>query len=557
VTDEQDEGQSEVRIHVDSLEYGRDGLRTRSPIPVMLLPRTRVVLVRPKLETAIEDGAIGFPRDSSFPLPATLSLFWRFATRSAAFAHRDPDTPIPTGQYFQVFGHAGPSGGEGHNKRLSDRRANVGSSLLTADVAVMRDIASEEGWGPAHRQAMLRTLACDPGPIDGKFGARSSDALRAFQERYNAGTYHRRSGSHASPGIVEVAGEWNSETEAALFEAFVIAHGAHVGVDRLHPSYPANGCSEYNLVSLDMRAANRRLSLVAHRELPPHHENAPCRAGDESACVIVAEEHAYRCLWFRYHVRELPPGKVRFFDPRWLWLGDDRYLLSVLTTADEADEIEFEVFDAPERLRGSHVRAGPWVEHPSSSVLRTKPRFGVAHVLWHAGADPFDVNGRPPLERFPVFRARHAGSGAVCFGPWPESKAVRLLVGAAVRHDTAAQAYSFRLWSTDGAYDAAVSLGEATRTSPHKVVVQFEDVPLDALVCLSWGAGGGQAVELISDMRVSDLRDNCAEGPVCTDVSPEEPPPAPPPPSSDEERHLDAINDLLDGVEDLFDAPEA
>jgi hypothetical protein len=141
VTDEQDGGQSEVRIHVDSLEYGRDGLRTR------------VVLVRPKLETAIEDGTTGFPRDSSFPLPATLSLFWRFATRSAAFAHRDPDTLVPTGQYFQIFAHAGPSGGEGHNKRLSDRRAMVGSSLLTAPPAGQPQRRREQAGGRDPRRA--------------------------------------------------------------------------------------------------------------------------------------------------------------------------------------------------------------------------------------------------------------------------------------------------------------------------------------------------------------------------------------------------------------------
>ena len=82
-----------LQIHLDTLEYTREGLRTRTPIDLTTGRHNRVNLinrvnlVRPKLATVSLTAQHGFALDRAFPLPATLALLW---------AYRAADSPLPT-----------------------------------------------------------------------------------------------------------------------------------------------------------------------------------------------------------------------------------------------------------------------------------------------------------------------------------------------------------------------------------------------------------------------------------------------------------------------------
>jgi hypothetical protein len=271
-------------VHVDSLEYTREGLRTRTPIQLKVGQHNRVVLVRPTRLAPLANGARGFPNDLAFPLLATLSQGWALADVGTPLTHHDV-RPAPASVY-QVFGHASPSGDEDHNKRLSERRADVGMALLRSDATLLRAVADDEGWGVREYQSMLRTLAVDPGPTDGKLGGHTEAALTVFVERYNAGVYHRR--HRAQPGSqIGSSGRFDEPTLAALFDAFVHAHGAALPESALHPSHPAVGCSEFNALAPSAGANDRRLTVIGHAAQPEHFGNAPCTRGDAGACAVV------------------------------------------------------------------------------------------------------------------------------------------------------------------------------------------------------------------------------------------------------------------------------
>ena len=416
----------ELRVHADTFEYTREGLQSREAIPLRTARRNKIIVVRPERQLGIGYGAAGFVLDSSFPLPASLEKFWTFAPRSAAFAHPQEPVESPPDGYFQVYAHSSVSGDEASNKTLSDRRAAVGRALLVGDVAAVQAAADEEGWGLAEVQAMLRMLACDPGPIDGQTGDLTTTAITQFQERYNRGIYHRRA-PQAPASELEPDGEWNLDTRDAVIEAFVAAHAVHLPVDRLHPTHPANGCSEYNLLSPDDPAANRRVTLLRHPELPVHHDNAPCERGNEAACAIV-DDRSQRCMWFREHVIEDESGPIYFYDPRWLWLGKNRYLLSAITNARADDEVTFEVFEREEP--GAEEEDPDPFSTSRSEEVRALWRHGIVQVVWVAPAAALDERGRPALDGTPLFRVRHAASGVWTSATWPEVVTARILVGA-------------------------------------------------------------------------------------------------------------------------------
>jgi|GEM_PF-1194376 len=387
-----DEPSTTLSVHLDTLEYTRQGLRTRAPIDLAISRHNRVVLVRPTLASVPLTAHHGFAFDRAFPLPATLALLW---------AYRPATSPLPPAEVhrgargtIQVFGHTDASGDEGHNKALSERRAAVVLALLQSDVEAMLELAREDGWTPWEYQVLLRVLGSDPGPTDGDPRTLTDLALAHFADRYRAGHFH----PHSSPRLPDLrANAFDAATIEALLDAFVHAHAPDLAGCTLHTVRPTVGCSEYNLLR-PRGSLNRRVSLLTTLD-DPHPENAPCVAGDPGACAIVGEG-LYGCMWYREHVRAEPQQPAALFDPRWLPLDDGSYWLSVLTNLPDEAQVAFDVFEHETPMS---------TNSPSSDVgTRLSERLcaasvgGVATVSWTPGAaHRLD----PQRGRLPIFRA--------------------------------------------------------------------------------------------------------------------------------------------------------
>lgn len=541
------EGGRVRRVHMDTLEYTRQGLRTREPLALEVGQHHRVVIVRPDRRSPSAPGARGFPHDSSFPLLATLRTVWAFAKPGSAFTHHRGQAA--KGTAYQVFGHTSASGDEAHNKALSERRAAVGLALLRSDAHALRAVGDEEGWGAREYQSMLRTLACDPGPTDGLVGRHTEAALQLFRERYQAGVYHRRLGRRPAAELEE-ASAFDEPVLEALFDAFVHAHGAAIAQEELHPSHPAEGCSEFNRLATTNRADGRRLTIIAHPAVPEHHENAPCIHGDAAVCAVVDDE-PMRCMFYREHVSERARPGVQFADPRWLWLGEDRYLLSALTDLDGDADVVFEVYDAPDRIASGSMAASESLPPPRAESLQGAIWSGVAQVVWRSGQEPTADDGCPAFEGFPTFRVRDPVSGANTLAPWPETRTLRILVGALVQ-PTVEIAYVLR--ATDGSYERELLLSDAVPDSGSHFAVQFEDVPLDVRVSLFVGPPGAGGLCVFEGVVADSLPGNCSAGTSCREVKAPVPPPDPATPTEIDEDEDIAVP-WLEGDEEEFVEP--
>ena len=501
---------SERRIHADTLDYTREGLATPEPIQLTVGTHNKIVIVRPERRIPAVVGARGFPHDLAYPLLATLWQVWAIAKVSTPFTHHE--TSAGRQAMYQVYGHTSASGDEAHNKDLSDRRAAVGLALLQSDAEGLRAVADEEGWGPREYQSMLRTLACDPGPTDGKVGERTDGAAAIFRERYGKGVYHRRHGRTPAHSVESAEG-LDAATIDALFDAYVHAHGAALPADALHPTHPASGCSEFNALGPDSGANDRRLTIISH-PAPPEHQKAPCTKGDANACAVVDDE-PQSCLYYREHVAEGHEVGVRFVDPRWLWLGEDRYLLSALTDLAGDADVVFDVFDASERVRGSASVTAPWVEQPRAHSLAGVILRGVAQVIWHSGVTPTDEDGRPAFDGHPVFRVRDPNSEAFSFAPYPAKTTLRVLVGSV---GEGAGEFSYRLTAGDGSYEHVSKLSEATQVAGTHVAVAFPEVPLETRVSLYVGPEGTTGLKVLDNVLAEGLPGNCTRGGMCKEI---------------------------------------
>ncbi len=538
---------SVLRVPMDSLAYTRDGLCTRDPLPLKVGRHHQVVIVRPDRRTPHESGAGGFPHESSFPLLATLRAVWSFAKPGSAFTHHHQQAAAATA--YQVFGHTSVSGDEAYNKALSQRRAAVGQALLVSDAEALRAVADEEGWGTREYQSMLRTLACDPGPTDDVLGKHTEAALVMFRERYSGGVFHRRLGREPVVALEDASG-FDEPSIAALFDAFVHAHGCTLSEAEFHPSHPAHGCSEFNQIAASNPADDRRLTIIGHPGVPEHHHNAPCVRDDASACAVVGDE-PMRCMYYREHVLERPRSEVQFADPRWLWLGGDRYLLSALTDLDGDADVFFDVYDAPQRVSSGSPDPGGALKKPHAESLPGVIWRGVAQVVWRSGLDPVTDDGRPAFDGFPTFRVRDPASGTAALAPWPQTGTLRILVGA-LGQQTTEIAYLLR--ATDGSYEREVPLSEGVPSSGTHLAVQFEDVPLDARVSVSMGPPGAARLRLFDGVVAESLPGNCASGTSCREVEAPVPPPDPELPSEIDEDE-DIAQPWLDGDEEEFVEP--
>jgi outer membrane protein OmpA-like peptidoglycan-associated protein len=390
-----DEPSTTRRVHLDTLEYTRQGLRTRTPLDLAMSHHNRVVLVRPTLARVPLTAQHGFALDRAFPLPATLALLWAYRPHTSPL----PPHEVPTGPRgtLQVFGHADASGDEAHNKTLSERRAAVVLALLETDVDAMLALASEDGWTPWEYQVLLRVLGSDPGPTDGDPGSLTDRAVAHFATRYRSGHFH----ADRPPRLPDLdAKAFNAPTVEALLDAFVHAHAPDLSGCTLHPVRPSVGCSEFNLLAPE-GSRNRRVSLLTGLD-DPHPENAPCTAGDPEPCAIVGEG-SYGCMWYREHVHAEPEQAPALYDPRWLALPDGSYSLSVLTNLPDDAPVTFDVFghDAPV----STQRAATDLERRLGDPLSAPSVGGVATVRWTPAADL-------ELGPHPVFRASTKDFGA-------------------------------------------------------------------------------------------------------------------------------------------------
>ena len=410
-----DEPSTNLEVHLDTLEYTRQGLRTRTPIDLTTGRHNRVHLIRPKLAAVPLTAQHGFALDRAFPLPATLALLWAYRPVDSALPAAEVP-PGPTGT-LQIFGHADASGDEAHNKTLSERRAAVVLALLQSDVDAMLSLADEDGWTPWEYQVLLRVLGSDPGPTDGDPGPLTDLALAHFAPRYVAGFFHPR----CTPRLPDLdARAFDAPTVEALLDAFVTAHAPDLDGCTLHALRPTVGCSEFNPLSADGGSRNRRVSLLAALD-DPHPENAPCTEGDANACAVVGEGQ-YTCMWYREHVRAEPEQAAAFYDPRWLERPDGTYVLSVLTNLPDDAPVVFDVFGHEQPL----PRTSPFkdLDTPWSDPLHTTSIGGVATTTWSPPADVIPGADDGPV---PVFRASTASHDAHTGATWSEIVGVQLL----------------------------------------------------------------------------------------------------------------------------------
>lgn len=495
-----------IRVPIDTLEYTRDGLRTRSPLPLRVGSHNRIQLVRPQRRTAVEFHGAGFASGKSFPLPATLLPFWRARPVGAPFTHHRREDPAWNGHHAQMFGHSDAVEAD-DEKSLSERRARVGRALFLSDAEEFHAIADEEGWGAYEIQSMLRSLGCDPGPVDGKPERLPLQAAAVFAERFNQGVFEsdRVPPTHLLPEPPEL----DERFTRTLRHSFLKSHGLGRSPDDLHPYHPAHGCCSYVGVPEPPSGSRRRLTVVCHPELPEYSENAPCETGNERSCAVV-DNAAVRCMWFREHVVERR-AESQLFDARWLWLKEDRYLLSVATTADDGEPVVFEVAD---------------VEDPQAAptLVDGITRGGVASAVWASG-HPHDIRAEPPQFNRAGFTAYHpAAPESRASAKWPRPLDLELIQLTDSLDELVQRAGGVRLSSTDGAYDRLVPFADALPRSNRHAVLVYHDVPSDVRVRAVLESGSLRVPLL--EGTLAELADGtCGTDELCKELPP--PPLAP------------------------------
>jgi hypothetical protein len=376
----------EIKIHQDEFDYTSKGLRTPVDKPLSLTVGSHNVvrITRPERVQLLEPGINGFAFNSSFPTPGVLQLFLVPELRASLEA-----ALVGRKEFVRIFGHTDATGDEGANKVVSERRARAVLALLTADVQAFSAVAQDEGWGLDEAQVMLRALRCDPGPADGDMGPLTARALEVFQNQFNTGMFHRHLDSE-NPPTIPITSELDQPTLDALLDAFVSTLSPHIDASRLHPTHPTAGCSEFNRFGTDPRR-NRRVSLALYPSLPPHHDKAPCRDGDHTACPA-QEGEQLACYWYREHFLERNEESVtqRHFDLRWLFIDETRVFLTALTTVEDGGTIEFQVYRSPEISELDDLSLDHLGEALSEPIAGTILN-GVAYCEWAFGEEQAEV----------------------------------------------------------------------------------------------------------------------------------------------------------------------
>ncbi len=129
----------------------------------------------PLLDTHTLEG-ISFGFDSSFLHPDQSPKLEALCQRLTSWKQEHPHGKLA------LFGHTDAVGKEAYNKGLSERRAKAVYAYLMKDVSVWEDLYKEENWGLRSVQTLVKYFGFDPGVIDGKDGAKTQAAVKAFQK---------------------------------------------------------------------------------------------------------------------------------------------------------------------------------------------------------------------------------------------------------------------------------------------------------------------------------------------------------------------------------------
>lgn len=495
---------AEIRVHIDTLEYTRQGLRSREPILLTVGAHNEVVLVRPDLQPAFAASHGGFAQGRSFPGPAVVSLL----VHEHRLGHGSTTLgSVSASAVFQVFAHADVTGAELDNKELSDRRAKVAQALLAADLPSLLEIATEERWGPPFDQVMLRALECDPGPIDGVHETLTQAATERFQEKYVGRHYHEPGEDPAQPGLA-VDGVLGQRTFEALLDAYLHRFSPRIPPSRF-AARSANGCAAFNLASDDAtHEQNRRVSLVVHQSPPEHVESTPCTATDPGACPVVDAGVAASCMWYREHVREQNPTQAvhHHFLPSWLPLTNDKYMLSVLTTLPDEAEVVFEVFASADRVTVPERRptqiTGAW---PTVQIVG-RAQAGVAQVVWDPPPEFAPGDDGRFAGSVPGFAASHGETSTVCHASYP-AHVITILLDAP--EDASALVFEGTLILSNSFGDEVTFVAEdAEPYDAEHLAFRLEGANASASYSLTIVSDGHEPVVLFEDVAFEELHDD-------------------------------------------------
>lgn len=281
--------------------------------------RVRRVVAPPQFLGCCAIPGTTFAYDSSFVRPAIADHLAPLA--NALDQH--PDAKV------MIFGHTDRVGTEAYNKTLSERRAESVFAFITNDAAAWEALYQQEQWGTRAIQEILKDLedpAFDPGPVDGVYGPKTQQAVRAYQ---------------TSRGLAPdgVAGP---VTRQQLFTDYMTgAHDIDLGPDRfMEPKHM--GCGEFNPVEETEAASepNRRVTFFLFH--PDRLPNLPCAHGQLAPCHRQIDPPAPRhvpsflCSFFDSLARTCPSETtflsiaIRILDPdREPFSGAD-YRLSIV-----------------------------------------------------------------------------------------------------------------------------------------------------------------------------------------------------------------------------------
>ncbi len=498
----------DIHVHADELEYTADGLRTTEHVVLTVGVHNRVVIERPKRVRAVPIPLGGFPVDEAFPTAVVLAPWLAPAYADVRAGWGGPQ------KYWQVHGHAQPEGDPSKNKAISDRRAKIVAALLAGDVDALLAMHDEDGWKLAHDQALLRILGCDPGLIDGEPGPMTSAAVERFQRAYVEGEFHGDGPPPRDSGLVADT-ELGPKTRAAMFDALTARILAGNASPTMHPTHPVIGCSEFNRHPDASGSGHfdRRVALIVHDALPPHHGRAPCVEGDHAVCPVPDGEP---CRWYAAHVEEPPEAEVvhTHYDPRWLELPNGKYLLSSLTTVADDEEVQFEVFAAATPIDGPDLPDAATLGESMGSVQTTKPRFGVAQVVWQPPAQfAPSLDGRIETnagERaVPVFRVTHPRTGTVTYDSWPSNHVAVLFDRSFVDNEFSAHpATSVELIDEAGGFRDRKLASEAQPYDDKHYALRFSGVPPQGRYTLLLRYGDEATLTLLEDVSFASLDDH-------------------------------------------------
>ncbi len=460
---------ADIRVHIDTLEYTRQGLRTREPINLQVGAHNRVVFVRPERAPAFSTTYGGFAPDSTFPGPAVLSLL----LHQHRLGSTEGSLPTAGSHKLQVFGHCDASGSEADNKALSERRADTMRAWLAGDVQAILSRASDDDWGTVEQQVMLRSLGCDPGPIDGTFGILTEAAVSRFQARYGDRAFHPETTTPLHPGL-EVDGVLGAATSEALVDAYATKFSPRLDASHYLAANEAHGCAAFNAATADPNdAANRRVSLVVHPGDLPYPDAVPCTRGDANTCAIVGD-HQLQCMWFREHVHGALETSAlhHHFAGSWLRLTNDKVFLSALTTVPNGDPLTFVVRSADGAVL---AELEGYVEH------------GVGQVVWDPPPDlPLPDRPGPGPATPPLFDVVHEPTSTKATQPWClGGGAGTVVLHTDIEHEYAELAQvSFTLSEASGRYAATLRPETDGVSDRGYSALHFDFVPEDGIYTL-------------------------------------------------------------------------